>query len=127
MAELILTQEEEGTSWAKLDNETLGKIVKYVTFSHAERSWYPSENDKPFSTSDDIKTDMVLFSVTIALCCRFHDLKIRRNAITLEDINAGDMFIGDWKVTYERIDLSYHPKYIFRRLKNWLFKTKKYT
>jgi hypothetical protein len=122
MAELILTQEEKETTWAKLDNETLGKIVKCMTFSLAKHSLDTSDNDKPFFADDEIAGDMIMHAAIVVVCCRLYERRIRKNIITLEDVTTGDEHIGDWRVTYERINLSLYPIIIFKRLWRWLLR-----
>jgi hypothetical protein len=124
VAELILSDEEKITSWGNIDNESLGKIIKYMVFALAKKPIDQSENCERFSDDDEINYDMVTHGATIAFCCRLHDLKIQKDVITLENITAAGKLVGDWRVTFERIDIRPQCKNSFVRLRDSIFKIK---
>jgi hypothetical protein len=94
MAELILTEEEKALSfWEDLDDEALGKAVKYFAIKFSK---------KPMNDIDAVD-NILTKAATIGMACRAYDMHAGKWEILLQDITRKGEPIGDWKITYERV------------------------
>lgn len=90
MAKLILTEEEQVVkTWAELDNETLGKVVKSMIFGIKKTS---EEQNK-----------MLSYAAALILC----DIAMETNADkiteTIEGLTLSNKLFGNWKITVRKL------------------------
>lgn len=90
MAELILTEAEKAAAtWAELDDEALGKVVKATMFSIKAIA---QEQDKLF-----------VFAAATILCSEAAEANADKLTQTIEGLRRNGEPVGDWEVTIRRI------------------------
>jgi len=88
--ELILTKEEEkAATWAELDEESLGKLIKADLYKIKEIT---AEQNKIFEVV-----------CAIALVCQAHKTNADKTTITVGNITESGVSIGNWKITIKKI------------------------
>lgn len=91
MAELILTEAEKKTkSWLDLDDESLGKFVKYNIF-------------KVFKHSKEELTIFPLACAT-ALCAIAVESNADKLELTIDNLKNKTNNFGNWKVTIKKLN-----------------------
>lgn len=90
MAEIILTEEEKSAvTWAELDDDSLGKVVKAGIFSIKKIA---KEQDKMF-----------FMAAAIILCSIAADSNADKLTQTLEGLKNNGQPLGDWKITIKKL------------------------
>jgi len=88
--ELILTEEEkQAATWAELDDESVGKVVKAMMFKVKE---FGDENNRLFT-----------LSAAIALCSLVAATNADRFTTTLENLTHKGQPLGDWKINIHKL------------------------
>lgn len=88
--ELIMTEEEKAAAtWAELDDESVGKVVKSLMFKIKEHA-------------DEEKT-MFFWSAAIALCSLVADTNADTFKETIEGLTNNGEPLGDWRITISKL------------------------
>lgn len=98
MAELILTPEEKALPfWNDLDDAALGRAIKYYGINFLTP---PRDDDE----NADAAMDMIMKAATVAMACRAHEMNVGVWELLLSGVTLKGEHIGDWSITYKRIE-----------------------
>ena len=92
MAELVLTEAEKAAAtWAELDDEALGRVVKAEMFRLKELADYDHK--------------LIALAAATMLCSIAAEANADKLAVTLEGLRREDKSLGDWEVMTYRTPL----------------------
>lgn len=90
MAQLILTDEEKAAhSWLHLDDESLGRLVKYSALAIAGHD-----------VTDGGKVRGMTNAIMLATMA--HEANAETTTVELKGVTQDGVGIGDWRITIER-------------------------
>ena len=96
MAKLILTEKEKALPfWTDLDDASLGRAMKKMSLN-----WFSGLKD------DNCKEgcyQLIVKCALIGVSLHLHDMNADTAEFTVDGISLGNVDLGGWKVTYERI------------------------